>query len=153
MNLKKNEITEFFTGYGYDSYGRMNLVSSSDFPSGSSVGYEYLASSNLISSISFPNGLENLKTYEANRNLLVSTENKNSSLSFSKYHFANDVLRRRTSVIHSGIAFENPHFNLYGYNDRSELQSSRSYLGTDTGDISAPLCTIRVTDPNPGKVK
>ncbi len=56
--------------------------------------------------------------------------------SASQYGYGYDALGRRTSVTNSGNASDEPAFNIYGYNSRNELTSSKRYLGTSILDTA-----------------
>jgi RHS repeat-associated protein len=56
-----------------------------------------------------------------------------------QYGYGYDALGRRTSVTNSGTAFDEPAFNIYGYNSRNELRASNHYLGTSILDTASPV--------------
>jgi len=59
---------------------------------------------------------------------------------FSQYDYVNDGGGRRTSVKYSGTAFDvGSSFNLYGYNNRSEVISGDKYWGANLNDTSDPV--------------
>jgi len=59
---------------------------------------------------------------------------------FSQYDYVNDAGGRRTSVKHSGTAFETgPAFNKYEYNSRSEVTVGDRFWGANLNDTSDPV--------------
>ncbi|MFC1461218.1 RHS repeat domain-containing protein [Verrucomicrobiota bacterium] len=129
--------SDYSVAYGHDSYGRFSSVSSSV---DSVVNYSYLANSDLISTLTSDLGLLTSRSYEPHRNLLTQVKNQVDSTLISQYDYINDNGGRRTSVKHSGSAFETgPAFNKYGYNSRSEVIAGDRYWGTDVGDTSDPV--------------
>ncbi|MBI2437570.1 MAG: RHS repeat-associated core domain-containing protein [Lentisphaerae bacterium] len=123
--------------YGYDAFGRLNQISNFQFQ----ASYSYLANSDLISGYSdSASGLQVTRTYEANRNLLTQIKNQVDSETLSQFDYANDAGGRRTSVKHSGSAFETgPAFNLYDYNSRSEVTVGDRFWGANLNDTSDPV--------------
>ena len=77
--------------------------------------------------------------YEPHRNLKTSVINSVGGEIISQYDYIYDAGARRTSVKHSGKAFEQEKFNKYGYNDRSEVIESSRYAGSDLADMSNPI--------------
>ena len=57
----------------------------------------------------------------------------------SEYGYGYDAIGRRTSVTNSGAAFDEPAFNIYGYNSRNELTASNRYLGTSILDTTSQV--------------
>ncbi|MCG8407090.1 MAG: RHS repeat-associated core domain-containing protein, partial [Phycisphaerales bacterium] len=128
---------DFQATYLFDTYGRLNHVSGTALPN-CGVRYSYLTDSDLIERIEYEANLttfaETVRSYESTRDLLTSVENKWGTTVISKYDYAYDNLRRRTSVINGGKAFvdhSEEAYSLYSYNDRNELTRSQRFEGTD----------------------
>lgn len=128
-------------GYGYDQFGRLDQLSGSGLPAGG-IGYLRAASSNLVEWLEFradPGIGGTLATthraYDSDRNLVDYVENRlrPPASPLAKYDYRNDDLGRRRGVEYTGSVFIFPaSFDLWGYNSRSELNSSRDYSGTYT---------------------
>jgi RHS repeat-associated protein len=76
--------------------------------------------------------MQTQRKYETARDLIDFIENKaGASLpTVSKYDYVNDTVGRRTAVETTGSAFSSTtRFNLWTYNTRSELTSSKRYAG------------------------
>lgn len=129
--------SDYNVAYGYDRYGRFNSVSWNIGTNSGSVGYTYLANSDLVEQM-VGTGYQVIHSYEPHRDLLTQTKNKLGAEILSQYDYVFDVLGRKISVANSGIAFNQPAFNRFGYNDRSELTQSSMYNGTDINDFSNP---------------
>ena len=65
--------------------------------------------------------------------------NQYGAEAISEYGYGYDALGRRISVTNSGTAFDEPAFNIYGYNSRNELTASNRYLGTSILDTASPV--------------
>jgi len=63
------------------------------------------------------------------RPLLASVQNDTED-TISRYAYQYDAVGRRTSVLTTGSVFGAGAYNLWGYNDRSELTSSKRYTGS-----------------------
>ncbi|MCG8409639.1 MAG: RHS repeat-associated core domain-containing protein [Phycisphaerales bacterium] len=128
---------DFEATYLFDTHGRLNHVSGTALPN-CGVRYSYLTNSDLIERIEYEANLttfaETVRSYESTRDLLTSVENKWGTTVISKYDYAYDNLRRRTSVINGGKAFvdhSEEAYSLYSDNDRNELTRSQRFEGTD----------------------
>ena len=97
--------------------------------------YSYLPNTDLISGYTADDFTRTV-SYEPARSLITSVENKHHSTTISQYDYENDVLGRRTARVDSGIAFANPAFDAYSYNQRSEVTGAQRHHGTDTADTS-----------------
>ncbi len=74
-------------------------------------------------------------SYEPTRNFVTQVRNKYKNDIISEYNYKYDDLGRRTSVIKFGSAFVNGNkFNIFFYNDKSELTGYSQYPGTDVND-------------------
>lgn len=72
-------------------------------------------------------------TYEDHRNVKTAVSNSFGLSAVSTYTYEYDELGRRKSVKNTvGSAFTNPNFNIYGYNDRSEVNGLNSFTGEDS---------------------
>ncbi len=130
---------DYSVTYGYDALGRFYSVSSSVFSAISAVNYSYLSGSDLLSGYTLGD-LAVTRAYEDHRNLLTQVKNAVDTNTVSQYNYANDNGSRRTSVKHSGSAFDaGAAFNKYGYNMRSEVTNANRYWGTDLGDTGDPV--------------
>ena len=127
--------------YNYDQYGRFASVASSiastaSTPSTQSMyTYSYLPNTDLLSGYTSGDFTRTV-SYEPYRSLITSVENKHGSTTISRYDYENDALGRRTSRVDSGLAFANPAFDAYSYNQRSEVTGAQRYHGMDTADTS-----------------
>lgn len=129
--------SHYATTWGYDSFGRMNSVTGPGLPPGG-VTYSYEPNSSMINGWQFRDDQQLAlasvtMSFEPQRDLITAVENRWGSTAVSKYAYANDDLARRTSVIRSGTAFVGTigdHQEHYGYNDRNELISASTYVGT-----------------------
>ena len=137
---------DYQSGYFYDGFGRLNRVAGPGLPAHGAV-YSRVTNSELLAGHTFNTDASTvvgqvIRSYEANRDLITSIENKWGGSQVSKYSYINDNLGRRTSILRTGPAFAtNPHFDLSGYNDRSELTGSTRYNAGDP------------TDPQPGDLE
>jgi len=133
--------SDYQVAYGYDALGRFSSLTSDVCSLTSVFTYSYLANSDLLSGYSNSvSGLQVSRTYESTRNLLTQFKNSVATTTLSQYDYVNDAGGRRTSVKHSGSAFETGSaFNLYGYDSRSEVQTMDRYWGSDLGNLSDPV--------------
>jgi RHS repeat-associated protein len=102
--------------------------------SGASMGtftYSYAPSSNLVSKIDTGSFSRNY-TYESTRDVVDTVENDITSPAtvVSKYDYTVNDLTQRTAVTTSGTAFSGSGDWAWGYNDRGEITSADSSLGT-----------------------
>ncbi|MCG8409634.1 MAG: RHS repeat-associated core domain-containing protein, partial [Phycisphaerales bacterium] len=128
---------DFQATYLFDTHGRLNHVGGTALPD-SGVDYTFLLNSDLIEKIQYKANsvtfAETVRNYESTRDLLTSVENKWGTTVISKYDYAYDNLRRRTSVVNKEKAFDDHSqvaLSLYTYNDRNELTRSKRHQGTD----------------------
>ncbi|TVM02151.1 MAG: hypothetical protein CV087_09925, partial [Candidatus Brocadia sp. WS118] len=127
--------------YGYDTKGRFDEVGWS-VVAGAYTGtanYGFVANSDLIGTLTTTAGQSTTYSYEPNRNLRTQINNQFSSTLISRYDYSYDELARREWVKNSGTAFAAAAFNLFDYNDRSELQESARYLGTNETILTIPV--------------
>jgi len=105
------------------------------------VNYSYLPNSDLISTLTSDLcSLTSTRSYEDHRNLLTQVKNAIDTNTVSQYDYVNDNGGRRTSVKHSGTAFDaGAAFNQYGYNMRSEVTNANRYWGADLGETGDPV--------------
>ncbi|MGA1824389.1 MAG: RHS repeat domain-containing protein, partial [bacterium] len=133
--------------YGYETAtGRFSSVGWDASGDTGIVGYSYLPDSDLLSQVAIGNETEppNLVTtysYEPMRDLKTQVKNEYSSNLISQYNYQYDRIGRRTSVANSGQAFSavTNAFNLYGYDNRSQLTESARYVGVSISDTSNPI--------------
>jgi len=88
------------------------------------------------------------RNHDLDRPVLMSVENRDETgagQTISKYTYAYDGLRRRTSVVNEGTAFPKDQstdpdgfFNLWRYNSRGELTGSWRGRGTTVPDNPPP---------------
>lgn len=133
--------TDYSVAYGYDTLGRLNAVTGPGLPAGG-VAYTRLANSELIEYARYNADASTTlaswhRTYEPARDLLSSVENSAGGMTISKYAYSNDLLGRRTGVVHTGTAFPATYNTQWGYNNRSELTSADRYTGTTLGTHTA----------------
>ncbi|MDD5678390.1 MAG: hypothetical protein PHW60_10435 [Kiritimatiellae bacterium] len=133
--------SDYQVSYDYDSLGRFGSVSFTNGSYSSLVSYSYLQNADILSGYSdSASGLQVAKTYEDHRNLLTQAKNQIDSTVLSQYDYVNDAGGRRTSIKYSGTAFDTGNsFNLYGYNNRSEVQTADRYWGANVNDTSDPI--------------
>ncbi len=131
--------TDYSVTYGYDTKGRFNGVVWNVNSQTGNVAYGHLANSDLIETVTSGAGLVTTYSYEANRNLRTRIKNEFSTATVSQYDYGYDGLGRRENVVNSGSAFTQDAFNIFGYNDRSELTASNRYNGTDVADTTNPV--------------
>ncbi|TVM01153.1 MAG: hypothetical protein CV087_11260, partial [Candidatus Brocadia sp. WS118] len=125
--------------YGYDTKGRYNFTGWTVNALSGSATYTYVSNSDLIGTLTTLAGQSTTYSYEANRNLRTQINNQFNSTLISQYDYLYDQLGRRTSVKNSGTAFSAAAFNRFVYNDRSELNESGRYLGTDINILTSPV--------------
>ncbi|MBI9077548.1 MAG: hypothetical protein JEZ02_19240 [Desulfatibacillum sp.] len=141
---------EKFNSWKYTGYGNEHRVLCVDVSGhhvdgmAGAASYDYLANSGLLESVSMlQDGAATAVTatygYEPRRNVKTLVTNQFGAEKVSEYGYGYDKIGRRTSVTNSGNAFENPAFNIYGYNSRNELISSNRYLGTSILDTASPV--------------
>ena len=104
--------------YDYDSYGRINKITT---PAGA-FNYTRLANSDLVSQLTRPNGVGTTWSYEPHRNLVTQVQNG----SVSTFGYTSNAIGNRVSMGRSGSAFTTPDILTYGYNSRSEVISAQS---------------------------
>ena len=126
---------DYAVEYGYDTYGRFSSVTSHWPLATSHYQYSYLPGTDLLAGYTAGDFTRTV-SYEPYRSLITSVENKHGSTIISKYDYTNDQLGRRISRVDSGLAFANPAFDAYSYNQRSEVTGAQRYHGTDTADTS-----------------
>lgn len=122
------------TKYGYDNVGRFSSIGWKTNFGSNEVAYSYLVGSDLLLGFQSTNGVSTSFNYEPHRNLKTDISNKVNDSLISLYEYQYDRLGRRTNVKNSGSAFSQNTFNLYGYNDRNELQDTQRFLGNDLTD-------------------
>ena len=106
----------FTAAYGYDDFGRMNLVVSGT-PSGTNdFRYAYLAGTGLVGAMTNSAGFRWRRAYEPSRDLIASVENGFGENAVSSFAYGNDADGRRAVRVDSGSVT-----NLFGYNVRSEV--------------------------------
>ncbi len=126
--------------YGYDpATGRFNNVAWNIAGQSGSAAYCYLGASDLLQQITTPTGLQTIYAYEPHRNLKTQVQNRFNANLVSQYDYQYDPVGRRSSVVNSGSAFAQAAYSAYGYNDRSELISSKRYQGTDIANTAQPV--------------
>ncbi len=138
---------DYVSDYYSDTRGRISRVIGPGLTT-AGVKYHYmtdsqdpdLALSSLIDRVEYmrPDGQggeevagSSVRSYEDHRNLYASVANNWGATNVSTYGYANDSMGRRTHNLRSGSAFSPTHFDLYGYNDKSELTGSTRYVGSD----------------------
>ena len=92
----------------------------------------------LISGMTASTGHAWSRSYEPQRNLIAAVENTYGETVISRFDYVNDEIGRRVSRADSGVAFDNPAFDIYSYNERSEVIGAQRYHGTDVSDMSRP---------------
>ena len=120
------------TTIAYDTYGRIGSMSLglADDLSAQNANDEftwtYLPGSDLKASLQYPNGLTASWQYDAN-NQLLQVRNATPTNIISQFDYAYDAAGRRVSIAKSGSAFDDlaGSVDRYGYNQRSEVTSSR----------------------------
>ena len=118
--------------YAYDTYGRIGSMSlgladvSSAQNANGEFTWTYLPGSDLKASLQYPNGLTASWQYDAN-NQLLQVRNATPTNIISQFDYAYDAAGRRVSIAKSGSAFDDlaGSVDRYGYNQRSEVTSSR----------------------------
>lgn len=145
--LSSGATTEQDIGYGYDSYGRFNSLSTvSPSLSSTSVSftYTYAPGSDLISAVvDSDSGWTQTRTWNAARNLLDSIGTIVDTTAKAQFAYAYDAWARRTSVVRTGemySRYENGGLvTTWGYDDRSEVTSAQSYYSTSITNLNAPV--------------
>lgn len=133
---------DYSVRYIFDAYGRFAGVTSTVMGVTRSFSYSRLANSELLNGLTEAgSGFTITRSFEDHRNLITQVGNGMGTNVISQFDYGNDVLGRRTSVKHSGSSFEaaGNAFNLYGYNNRSELIEAKRYFGTDLGQTNTPV--------------
>ncbi len=131
-----NPISDHNVNYAYDGYGRLAGVTAT--LGGVAAGtftYTRTPNSHLIGSLTETgSGLLQTRNYEPNRDLVSGFATTLPSRNLASYSYTNDVLGRRTVKVETGEMYSRYGPGLttvYGYNDRSEVTSAQTYLGTD----------------------
>lgn len=142
----KGRNTGFYIGsgyivsYGYEpNTGRFKSVSWNVNGVTDNAAYSYLPNSDLLYTMTTNSGLTTTYSYEPNRNLMTGVQNNYGAGLISKYDYQYDETGRRSSVQNSGQAFTDAAFNIFGYNDRNELNESNRYIGPNIEDTSYPV--------------
>ena len=118
--------------YSYDALGRFASVSS-----GTNVfSYSYLPGSSLVSGMTANTGHAWERIYETDRDLIATVHNRYGARTISRFDYTNDEIGRRITRVDSGEAFSESAFELYSYNDRSEVVGSQRFFGSDLSDRS-----------------
>ncbi|NCC62282.1 MAG: hypothetical protein EOM12_15385, partial [Verrucomicrobiae bacterium] len=128
---------DYAVAYEYDEFGRFAAITST---LAGTFTYAYLPGSDLHAGLS--NGDFTVTyTYEAQRNLKTVVQNNHGNDLISKFAYTYDAVGRRTLVENSGDAFAQVAnaFNIYDYNNRSELIDAARFLGDNPSDISRPI--------------
>ncbi|PID76196.1 MAG: hypothetical protein CSB22_00370 [Deltaproteobacteria bacterium] len=99
----------------------------------------YSSTANLVKTLTTGSGAVTTCTYEPHRNLKTGITNAFDTTQISTYGYVYDKIGRRTSVANTGLAFSEPGFNLYQYNDRNEVTGSNRYAGEDITNVSLPV--------------
>ncbi len=123
--------------YTYDSLGRFKSVEYAQ--SADTYTYSYLPGSSLVSGMTASSGHSWSRSYEPARSLITAVENRFGNTVVSRFEYVNDEIGRRVSRADSGLAFQNPAFDVYAYNTRSEVIGAQRYHGTDVSDTSRPF--------------
>ncbi len=133
------EGEDYNVTYGYEkSTGRFNSVGWSMGNISGTLTYSYVPKSDLIHQLK--NGdFVITYSYEPHRDLRTRVRNEYGTNLISRYDYGYDGLGRRTSVVRSGHAFSENSFNIFRYNNRSELIQSTRYQGTDISDTGNPI--------------
>jgi RHS repeat-associated protein len=105
--------------YGYDSFGRLNGVTS---PAGA-YAYGFATHSDLLATLTGPMHVAT-RGYEPNRNLLTSLENKVGTTVVSRFDYTLNAIGQRTQRAQSGTAFAQTSTDVFGYNARGEVISA-----------------------------
>ncbi len=143
---------EYSVTYGYDESGRFETLSwnvdadpasDTNTPSTGTTTYSYLPDSDLLqgyaTSAGGPEAQQTTYAYEPHRNLKTMVDNAFGTETISRYEYEYDTLGRRTTVLNTGAAFDQPAFEKYRYDDRSQLVSAARYLGSDIFDTGTPV--------------
>lgn len=139
--------TDYSSTATTDALGRMSDFTGPGLPA-SGARYFRQDHSELIRALSYPLSMDQsggwTRQFESNRDLIASVENQwpganQEPVTISKYAYQNDSLGRRTSVVRTGTAFDQDHFEIWGYNPRNELTNRRQYEGTDVNDTSTTI--------------
>ena len=95
-----------------------------------SFTYSRLFGSSLVSGYS-SGSFSRTVSYEPSRDLIAAVTNAYTGALVSAFGYANDAAGRRTAIGRSGAAFGDlaGATDAYGYNERSEVTSSRRTLG------------------------
>jgi RHS repeat-associated protein len=132
---------DYGISYTYDTLGRFQSVAANGaaLPSATTFAYSYLAGSDLISGMVASSGHAWTRSYEPARSLIAAVENRFGNTVVSRFDYKNDEIGRRISRADSGQAFDNPAFDVYSYNARSEVVGAQRYHGTNPADTLQPF--------------
>jgi RHS repeat-associated protein len=125
--------TEYDLDYGYDAKGRLDEVTGPALPGSGTATYTREPDSEMIDRLKFGSD-DHAVVYglHADADVVTSVTNTMNTTMRSTYTYAYDALWRRESVVNAGPAFPSqPEFNIWQYNDRSELGDSKRYAGSD----------------------
>jgi len=133
--------TDYRVTYGYDDVGHHSQVGWDVGDNSGASTYSYLPGSDLIHQLTTGSGQKTTYSYEPHRDLRTQVKNEFNNQLISQYDYEYDPVGRRISVANSGQAFSSVSnaFNLYEYNNRSELTESSRYLGADLSDTNNPV--------------
>ncbi len=93
----------------------------------------------LVSGMTASSGHAWSRSYEPARSLISAVQNTFGPAIISRFDYVNDEIGRRVSRADSGEAFQNPAFDVYFYNTRSEVIGAQRYHGTGISDTSRPF--------------
>ncbi|MGA1795436.1 MAG: RHS repeat domain-containing protein [bacterium] len=141
FTLGSDGISDYRLTYGYDDAGRHYQVGWNVQGNSGTATYSYLPDSDLLHQLTTDSGQKTTYSYEPHRDLRTQVKNEFNTQVISQYDYEYDPVGRRISVSNSGQAFSavTNAFNIYQYNNRSELSESSRYLGEDLSNISNPV--------------
>lgn len=142
--------------YSFTSGGRFDTLASKRASNSVSrtFQYGYLTNSSLVNALSITGGhaFSVARGYNGSRNLLESVDTKWSSTTQARFDYTYTNLMQRKTAKMTGPAFDDFYvsgvsgysnvYNVYGYNDRGEVESAVLYRGNSGGTVTSTPSSI-----------
>jgi hypothetical protein len=103
------------------------------------VLYSYVPDSHLIHQITTNSNQKTTYGYEKHRDLKTQVINRYNDQVISQYDYVFDPIGNMANVTQKGSDFVQSSFRKFGYNTRSELNESQTYMGSNLNDSSKPI--------------
>lgn len=137
-----NDASVMGVQYGYDNAGRVGTVDTTYPGLSRHHDYRYLANSNLWDKVSTTDGYSLERSFELKRNVVSWIVSAYGATTKTRFDYGVNTAGQRTWAKLSGTAFEDygdaTHWK-YTYNSRGELETAKSFLGSDPQAETQPL--------------